>query len=674
MGTPVPDARPPAAPLLPVLGETIAAARAAGRNDLVGRLEAAAERVRDPRHRIVIAGQLDQGKSRFINALLNIAICPVGDDVTTTVTALLVHGQEPRADLVLAADTATKGEIRVAVPIDEIASISPRSPLAQGRRILRLEIQLPNALLADGIVLIDTPGVGGHGSSGAATVLGLAAAADAVFVVSDASTELTEPELAFLRQVRELCPSTALLLGKTDLYPHWRQVHAADLRHLARARLDVPVLPVSALLREHAMRLQDPQLGRESGFGELYQFLRDRVVARDQLLTRNAVARDIHSAAEHLALALGSELVALRDPRQGAAAVRELQSAKTAAEQLHRRTAAWQQTLGDGVTDLAGDVDHDLRERLRGIAATADEWIDENDPGKQWDRISEWLSGTVDLAIGDNLLIAHTRAVELAERVAEHFTEVGAVDLPDVGPDVSSTESRSGSGTLADLEPDIGIVSKLLVGMRGSYGGVLMVGLASTFAGLAMLNPISIGAGVLVGGKAYRDEQQARLARRRNEAKQAIRRFLDDVAFHAGKESKDRLHRIHRALRDHFTGVADRSLRSIDESLRAAQEAATMETARRTERAAVLERQLRVVAELRRYADAMQAQPLAAAPPAAVGPAPHAVEHAGARTRLPVPPRRISTQPVDSTGESGLRADSAADPTPGSASTGTVSR
>ncbi|MBH0778869.1 dynamin family protein [Nocardia bovistercoris] len=593
-------------PLVSVLEETIVAARAARRDDLVARLDAAAARVRDPRRRIVVAGQVDQGKSRFVNALLDVDICPVGDDTTTVAPMRLMSGESARAELVLAEPRDGAAETRVEVPIGDIASVASRSDLTQGRRILRWELQLPNPLLADGIVLVDTPGVGGHGTAGASGVLGVAQSADAVLVVTDASTEITAPELTFLRQVRELCPTVAVLLTKIDLYPHWRRVHEADVAHLAAAGLDVPIIPVSALLRTHALRLQDAQLGLESGYGTLYQFLREQVVARDQAATARAVAGDIHSAAEHLALALGSELVALRDPKQGAAAIEELRAARGSADQLQRRTAAWQQTLADGITDLAGDVDHDLRDRLRGIARTGEEWIDENDPGRNWEQIAEWLTGTVDNAIADNLLWTHRRAVALAERVAEHFSAVGAAELPDVRTDLDG-ESRCGKGTLADLEPDIGFGSKMLVGMRGSYGGILMVGLASTFAGLAMLNPISIGAGVIVGGKAFRDDKQARLARRRNEAKTAVRRFVDDVAFQAAKESKDRLHRIHRALRDHYAGVAERSVRSIDDSLRAAQEAASLENARRDERVQVLERQLRAVAELRRYADAMRA-------------------------------------------------------------------
>ncbi|NEW48049.1 dynamin family protein [Nocardia cyriacigeorgica] len=584
-----------------LLGETIAAARAADRGDLVGRLETAADRVRDPRRRIVIAGQRDQGKSRFVNALLNSDLCPVGDDATTTVPTVLAHGATTDAHLIFAGPDLSREE---RVHVDDVTAAT-RAPVVADRRATRLEITAPNQLLADGIVLVDTPGIG-QGNNSTATILGMAPASDAVLVLSDASTELTEPELTFLRQVRQLCPAVALVLTKTDLYPHWRQVAAADRAHLDRARLEVPIIAVSSVLRSHALRLQDAQLGAESGFGVLYQFLREQVVARDQRSTRIAVSRDIHSAAEHLALALGSELVALRDPKLGAAAVAELRAAKTAAEDLHRRTAAWQQTLADGITDLAGDVDHDLRDRLRTVAREAEEWIDDHDPGRHWARIEEWLTGTVDSALGDNLLWTGARAERLSELVAEHFTELGAVDLPDVRPGEHDDQSRSAAVTLADLEPDIGVGSKLLVGMRGSYGGVLMVGLASTFAGLALLNPISLGAGVLVGGKAFRDDQQARLAKRRNEAKIAVRRYVDDVAFQAGKESKDRLHRIHRALRDHYTGVAQRSLRSIDDSLSAAQEAATMESTRRAERCAVLERQLRVVAELRNHADAMR--------------------------------------------------------------------
>ncbi|MVU80139.1 Isoniazid-inducible protein iniA [Nocardia sp. ET3-3] len=588
-------------PLLTMVSETIEVARAARRGDLVARLETVAGKVRDPRRRIVVAGLGNQGKSRFVNALVNLEVCPVADDATTRVTTVLSYGEQPRATVVAAG--ADGGEnTREPLPFEAIPAVTARSP--QGRAVLRLELEAPSRLLADGIVMVDTPGLGAHGTTGAAAVLGQVPAADAVLVLTDASTELTETEVDFLRQVRELCPAVAVLVTKIDLYPHWRQVFEANRKHLRANGLELPMLPVSAVLRAHAMRLRDEGLGRESGFGLVFQFLREQVVARDQAALQRAVALDISSAAEHLALALGSELVALRDPERGAAAIRELHSAKAEAEKLHRHTAAWQQTLGDGITDLAGDIDHDLRDRLRDIARTAEDWIDEHDPGRHWDSMDEWLTATVGSAVGDNLVWTGTRAVRLAEKVAGHFTDLGAVDLPEVR-DTLDGASRTKACTLADLEPDLGLSHKLLVGVRGSYGGVIMAGMVGTMAGMALINPLSLGAGVLLGGKAFSDDKKARLAKRRADAKLAVRRYLDDIAFHTGKETKDRLHRIHRLLRDHFTAIADRTLRSIDESLRAAQEAANLEAARRTERATELDRRLRVVAQLRHHANTL---------------------------------------------------------------------
>ena len=77
--------------------------------------------------------------------------------------------------------------------------------------------------------------------------------------------------------------------------------------------------------------------------------------------------------------------------------------------------------------------------------------------------------------------------------------------------------------------------------MRGSYGGVLMFGMLTSFAGLGMFNPLSLGAGLVLGRKAYKEDMENRMLRVRNEAKINVRRFVDDVSFVVSKESRDRL-------------------------------------------------------------------------------------------------------------------------------------
>ena len=582
--------------LAELLDRTAEVATSAGRSDLVDRVEAAKSRVLDPRRRIIVVGPLKQGKSQFVNSLLNLTVCSVGDDETTAIPTVVSNADSFSAQLVL----ANPGDepIRVDVPLEEITTVTPASPRAQGREVLRLDIAVPSPLLADGLVLVDTPGVGGHGNPHAAGTLGLIPSADAVLVVSDASREFTEPELAFLRQVQGLCPAVAVLITKIDLYPHWRQIVEANRGHLDRAGITVQMLPVSSLLRSHAVRLNDEELNAESGFQQLYAFLRDDVVARADVLARASVSLDVRSVTEHLTLSFGSELAALKDPEHAAAAVAGLQRAKSAAEELHKRSSQWQQTLGDGIADLASDIDHDLRDRLRRVTREAEETVDEGDPGKDWPQLGEWLEEQIAASVGDNFVWAHERALWLSELVAEHFASSGAAALPDL--DLGDLDNVLEPVTsLADLESGrVGITQKVLVGMRGSYGGVLMFGLITTFVGLSLLNPISIGAGVLLGTKAYKEDKENRVKARRSEAKMAIRRFTDDVSFQVGKESKDRLRQIQRVLRDHFTSIAEQTLRSLNESLRSAQEAAAADNTDRTARIAQLENDMRLVSEL----------------------------------------------------------------------------
>src|SRR6202022_4353015 len=77
-------------------------AEANERGDLVERLAKANARITDPQIRVVIAGQLKQGKSQLLNSLLNVPVSRVGDDESTVLTTVVVYGEQPAAQLILA--------------------------------------------------------------------------------------------------------------------------------------------------------------------------------------------------------------------------------------------------------------------------------------------------------------------------------------------------------------------------------------------------------------------------------------------------------------------------------------------------------------------------------------------------------------------------------------------
>ena len=583
--------------IVELIDHTRAVADLNARADLSARLAAARERITDPLIRVVIAGQLKQGKSQFLNSLLNLPVARVGDDESTVLITVVGHAEEASARIVL--DLGGGQEQAVEVPVAELGTDLRRSPQAHGRRVLRVEVGAPSPLLKGGLTFIDTPGVGGQGQPHLSATLGLLPDADAMLFISDASQEFTEPELRFLRQALDICPVAATVATKTDLYPFWRQVVDADAAHLRRAGLDLPVIPVSSLLRSHAVQAGDKELNSESNFPAIVTFLSDKVLSRENDRVGDQVVAEILSAAEHLSLSIGSELWALKDPDQVRRLTADLERRKQEAQQALQQTALWQQVLNDGIADLTADVDHDLRARFRAITQHAEEVIDSCDPTLHWAEIGARVEDDVANAVGDNFVWAYHRAEALAAEVARTFIDAGldAVKIPEL-----SAREMSGMGrmkSLARLESKpIGKGHKVITSMRGSYGGVLMFGMLTSVAGLGMFNPISLGAGLLLGRKSYQEDMENRLLRVRNEAKTNLRRFVDDVLFVVTKESRDRLKTVQRQLRDHYRGIADQTTRSLNESLQATLAAARLQENERNQRVRELERQADILRQV----------------------------------------------------------------------------
>ncbi len=568
------------------------------RADVSARLAAARDRITDPLVRVVIAGQLKQGKSQLLNSLLNLPAARVGDDESTVLVTVVGYEDQPSARIV--ASDGRGGEEAVEVPVADLRTDLRRAPQARGRRVLRIEVGAPSPLLKGGLVFIDTPGVGGHGQPHLSAMLGLLPDADAVLFVSDASQEFTEPEMRFIRQAAEICPTTAVIATKTDLYPFWRQVVEADNAHLRRVGLEIPVIPASSLLRSHAVATDDKELNEESNFPAIVRFLSEKVLSRGNDRTRDHVIGEIRSAAEHLILSVGSELSVLSDPDQVRRLTADLERRKQEAQEALQQTALWQQVLTDGIADLTADVDHDLRARFRAITQQAEQVIDSLDPTLHWAEIGAQVEEDVANAVGDNFVWAYQRAEALAAEVARTFVDAG-VDVVTM-PELSAREMAVGMGRLKSLarleSKPVGKGHKMITSMRGSYGGVLMFGMLTSVAGLGMFNPISLGAGLLLGRKAYHEDMENRMLRVRNEAKTNLRRFVDDVLFVVTKESRDRLKNIQRQLRDHYREIANQTTRSLNESLQATLSAARLEEADRTTRVRELERQLNILQQV----------------------------------------------------------------------------
>lgn len=570
-----------------------------GRGDLAQRLDHTKARLQDPDIRVIVVGQFKQGKSKLVNALINAPICAVDDDVATSVPTAVGYGEQPEAFVVVKTESGEDVVVdRVPVPIDDLQRfLAEHQEPKDGQHVVGAEVSLPREILKGGLRVVDSPGVGGLESTRSLSTLAALSGAHAVLLVSDASQEYTEPEVQFLKHAMRISPNVAAVLSKTDVYPQWREIEQIDRSHLGEVG-KIPLFSISSDLRLLAAGHQDRELNEESGFPALVAHLRRDVVGRAEVIQQRAASHDLLSVVDQLTLSLSTELNALLHPEETPHLIAQLEYAKERADDFRGRSSRWQVTLSDGIADLISDTEHDLRDRLRKVQREAENSIEEGDPGPIWEQIAEWLDQRVAAAVSETFVWTDERSTWLAEQVAQEFA-AGELEIPAI--EVSAMD-----GVLDPVEDIRGLdegrlsaAEKIYIGVRGSYGGVLMVGLATSVVGLTLLNPLSLLAGVLVGRRAYKEDMSSRLARRQMEAKNIVRRHIEDVVFQVGKQLKDRLRFVQRASRDHFGALAEELHRSLSDSVLAAKRAAAMYENDRDARVRQLRAQIERIQALR---------------------------------------------------------------------------
>ncbi|HEV3226151.1 MAG TPA: dynamin family protein [Acidimicrobiales bacterium] len=579
------------------------AADAYQRADLSERLAQTRARLVDPLFHVLVVGEFKQGKSSLINALLGFDVCPVDDDVATAVPTKLHHALAANATATVSPpDDAPEGSVSTIeqVPFDEVAQyVTEAANPDNRRRIESVDVGVPSPLLEPGLVLVDTPGVGGLGSTHSAITIGALPMADAVLFVSDASQEYTRPELDFLQTARSLCPNVGCVITKIDFYPSWRKIVDLDQGHLAAANVEVPVLELSSALRRLSQETSDAALDAESGFGPLEQYLGVEIVGKRESLVVRTAAAEMLSVVTQLESQFASERSALADPNRASELVHQLEIATDQGDRLRSTAARWQVTLNDGFMDLLTDVDHDLRSRLRQLTKDADDALDQSDPADSWEEFEPWLYRQAADHVVANYTMMQRRAGEIAARVSELFSIDGneiavQLDVPNPSELLKAVEAS------ADVELQEGDgLSTGMSTLRSSYGGALMFGMFGQMVGLALINPVGVVAGIIFGGKAYRDEKNRALAQRRAQAKNAHRKYTDELAFQVGKDARDTVRRIQRQLRDQFTTRAEELYRSTTEALHKAQVAVDTDAKTRAKRLPDVEAEIARIRGLR---------------------------------------------------------------------------
>jgi Dynamin family len=440
----------------------------------------------DARPVIVVAGETKRGKSAFVNTLLGRPdLSPSGLDRATNAFVRFWYAETERVDIY-----TTDGETVSATPSELYDWATEAGNPGNERNVAWIDVGVPLPLL-DGLVVADTPGVGGLRAAHAEVTLQALKSADVLVFIVDASSPLTDPELTFLVRAAERIEQLAIVMTKRDRYTAWRDIAIEN----------------AALIDRHA-----PQLNRASifavsntlavghdgrtrwGFDPVDQLIRDSVLPAGTLLRKGNLARGCVSSLADI----GRELALSQQIDQSATATARLGECQRQIAAAKDQGAIWRRDIEAALQRATEERSEQLHARLndirnrytdsirQGKATNAEEYADrlQSELTEVAAQLDEESNSELAAAVAP-IAAALDQATSLSDfgdvRTITEETRGFAVPLPsakrDRLADHLTTAQTASSGRY------------LVTNMAGSVGGLF--GGHGLAAGLTVLGPAS---------------------------------------------------------------------------------------------------------------------------------------------------------------------------------------
>jgi GTP-binding protein EngB required for normal cell division len=170
------------------------------------------DRLESQSFEIAVFGRVSSGKSSLLNHIVAQDVLPVGITPITAVPTRLVYGPEPRATAWFADRPPEHfSTARLAEFVTE-----EHNP-ANVHHVTRIVVELPAPRLREGVVYVDTPGLGSLATAGAAETKAYLPRCDLGVVLIDAGSTLTHEDLATVQALYDAGIPASVLLSKADV-------------------------------------------------------------------------------------------------------------------------------------------------------------------------------------------------------------------------------------------------------------------------------------------------------------------------------------------------------------------------------------------------------------------------------------------------------------------------
>ena len=268
--------------------------------------------------RIVVMGEIKKGKSSFINALLGHKdLVPVCSDVATSTIFKICHGPEVGYKAFF---LQSSGKPPVTLQASQLADYGTEdgNP-GNEKQVDFILVTCPSPLLKAGLVIVDTPGLGGLFKQHKRITYQYVPKADAVFLVTDSvESPIGQAELDLLADLRKVTKHIFFVQTKSRLVD-------ADARETRRGN-NLRILSEQAGFEKDKIRYfvvdsevkfaadeaQDLKKLDRSGFGDVARFVNGYIRSNVQRLLMARASAEIRPKVEAVARELSSQAAVLK--------------------------------------------------------------------------------------------------------------------------------------------------------------------------------------------------------------------------------------------------------------------------------------------------------------------------------------------------------------------------
>jgi GTPase Era involved in 16S rRNA processing len=276
-------------------------------------LESEISKIRNEYLYLVVIGQFKRGKSTLINALIGCDLLPTALLPLTSIITMLKFGVKQEIKIIF------ENDIVKYIPQHELFNYITESGNPKNEKKVKLvEILFPSEFLKDGIVLIDTPGIGSLFLHNTKSTESFIPKIDAAIFVLSVDPPITQTEFQFLEEVKSGTDKFYFVLNKIDMADEASRqeiiTYTENILSSANHKIAARLYPVSAKFALEGRLCKDISKLSSSGILFFENEIRNSIKSEKFSILQNSAKRKIGLYLSQLLFSLELEQKALCTP------------------------------------------------------------------------------------------------------------------------------------------------------------------------------------------------------------------------------------------------------------------------------------------------------------------------------------------------------------------------